>query len=66
MRNDRPAIDSFLKLKRIAFVGVSRKEADFSRALWKEFRERGYNLIPVNPNAGTIDSPARRGQHLRH
>jgi predicted CoA-binding protein len=56
MRNDRPAIDSFLKLRRIAFVGVSRKEADFSRALWKEFRERGYDLIPVNPNAGMIDS----------
>ena len=55
MRTDGPAINDFLKLRRIAVVGVSRKEADFSRAVWKEFREQGYDLIPVNPNAETID-----------
>ena len=55
MRTDGPAIKSFLKLRRIAIVGVSRKEVDFSRAVWKEFREQGYELIPVNPNAETID-----------
>jgi hypothetical protein len=55
MRNDRPAIDHFLKLHRIAIVGVSRREADFSRAIWRKFRERGYELIPVNPKADIID-----------
>jgi predicted CoA-binding protein len=55
MRYDGAAIDHFLKLKRIALVGVSRDEKDFSRAIWKEFREQGYEMVAVNPNAGTID-----------
>lgn len=55
MRNDGPAIDTFLKLKRIAVVGVSRNEKDFSRAIWEEFREQGYDMVPVNPKAESID-----------
>ncbi len=55
MRKDGPAIKDFLKLKRIALVGVSRDEKDFSRAIWKEFRDNGYDMVPVNPNAESID-----------
>lgn len=51
----RSDIDEFLSLKRIAFVGASRNEHDFSRMLLKEFRRRGYELIPVNPHAEEID-----------
>ena len=51
----RATIDDFLAQKRIAFVGVSRQASDFSRMLWSELKRRGYDLIPVNPDAGEID-----------
>lgn len=48
-------IQDFLGLKRFAFVGVSRQPADFSRILFREFLARGYQAVPVNPDAGEID-----------
>lgn len=51
----RAAIDDFLQQKRIAIAGVSRKPHDFSRMMLKEFVQRGYDAIPVNPNATEID-----------
>ena len=50
----RADIDSFLSLKRIAFVGVSRSARDFTRAVFTEFLRRGYDALPVNPNASEI------------
>src|SRR3954471_6781944 len=44
-------IQEFLAQKRIAMVGVSRNRKEFSAALFKELRERGYDVVPVNPNA---------------
>jgi predicted CoA-binding protein len=44
-------IEDFLAQKRIAMVGVSRNPKDFSAALFEEFRKRGYDMVPVNPNA---------------
>ncbi len=51
----RAVIDDFLAQKRIAFVGVSRNKIDFSRQLWRELKQRGYDLIPVHPDATQID-----------
>ncbi len=48
-------IRDFLGQKRFAVVGVSRQPADFSRALFREFVERGYDAVPVNPEAHEID-----------
>jgi hypothetical protein len=48
-------VKDFLAQRRIAFVGVSHDERDFSRAVWKALRERGYELVPVNPHAEAID-----------
>ncbi len=39
----------FLSHRRIAVVGVSRDERDFSRMVYGELRRRGYDLVPVNP-----------------
>jgi predicted CoA-binding protein len=58
MVTSRIAIDNFLGLHRIAVVGVSRNEKDFSRMLWNELRKRGYELVPVNRNGGIIDGLA--------
>ena len=55
VRTSREQIEQFLALKRIAFVGVSRNPSDFTRTLFKEFRARGYDVVPVNPAAAEID-----------
>lgn len=48
-------IDDFLRQKRIAVVGVSRKPREFSRRLWRDLREFGYDAIPVNPYIAELD-----------
>jgi len=48
-------IQNFLSQKRVAIVGVSREPKDFSLALFREFRKRGYDTVPVNPQAEEID-----------
>ena len=40
---------AFLAAKRIAVVGVSRNEKDFSRYVLRELLSRGYDVVPVNP-----------------
>ena len=48
-------IQDFLGQKRLAFVGVSSRPAEFSRNLFREFRARGYDAIPVHPGVAEID-----------
>src|SRR5271157_5480987 len=48
-------IQDFLGQKRLAVVGVSRQPKDVSLALFREFRKRGYDAVPVNPEAEQID-----------
>ena len=49
------SIQDFLAQKRIAIVGVSRDPKDFSRSLFREFQSRGYDVVPVNPQATDIE-----------
>ena len=51
----REHIDDFLKQHRLALVGVSRKGTDFTRSLFREFLKRGYDAVPVNPDAEELD-----------
>jgi predicted CoA-binding protein len=51
-------VEDFLAQKRIAIVGVSRTANDFTRGLFNEFVKRGYDVVPVNPNATEIDGHA--------
>jgi hypothetical protein len=48
-------VEDFLALHRIAMVGVSRNPEDFSRKLFREMCERGYDMVPVNLVAEEID-----------
>ena len=47
-------IETFLAQKRLAFVGLSRDAKDFSRMLLAELETRGYDVVPVNPNATEV------------
>ena len=53
--NTLERIEDFLGQKRLAIVGVSHKPQDFSRALFREFQKRGYDVVPVNPAAREIE-----------
>jgi predicted CoA-binding protein len=48
-------VRDFLGQKRLAFVGVSQRPKDYSRALFREFCARGYEAIPVNPAVAEIE-----------
>jgi hypothetical protein len=50
----RAWIDEFLAYKRIAIAGASRDGKHFSRMVMDEFVQRGYDVVPVNPNADEI------------
>ncbi len=43
------AARAFLAARRIAVVGVSRNDKDFSRAVFRELARRGLDVVPVNP-----------------
>lgn len=49
-------IYDFLALRRIALVGVSRDPEDFSRVLFREMCNKGYDMVPVNPTAREVES----------
>lgn len=48
-------IDAFLACKRIGFAGVSTNPSDFSRAVFREFVARGYDVVPIHPTAKAIE-----------
>ena len=48
-------VKDFVSRKTLALAGVSRNEKAFSHMAFRELRQRGYRLFPVNPNARSID-----------
>ena len=55
MASSLQAIHDFLACRRIAAAGVARDSRHFSRTIFRELRERGYDVVPVNPKAAEID-----------
>ena len=47
-------IETFIASEPIALVGVSRNPKKFGYAAFKELKEKGMNIIPVNPAAEEI------------
>jgi predicted CoA-binding protein len=47
--------NEFLSQRRIALVGVSRDPRDMSRTLFRELRQRGYDVVPVHPELTSVD-----------
>jgi predicted CoA-binding protein len=50
----QPAITEFLAQRRIAVVGVSRNRG-FGNAVFKKLAECGYETVPINANADTVE-----------
>jgi hypothetical protein len=51
-------IESFIAVKRIAVVGLSRSGKKFGNTASKELLARGYEIFPVHPDATEIDGIA--------
>ena len=47
-------IKEFIELSSVALVGVSANPKRFGATAFKELKERGWNIIPVNPKYQTI------------
>lgn len=60
-------VQDFLELSRIAMVGVSRDSKDFSRALFRDMCNRGYDMVAVNRSTREIEGepcvPTLRDAH---
>lgn len=46
---------AFLSAKRIAVVGVSRDQGDFSRLVLRELAKRGYEVVAVHPGMSEVE-----------
>lgn len=55
MQAKKQQIEEFWAQKRLALAGVSRNEEHFSRRVFEALQERGYQVYPVNPEAGEIE-----------
>jgi len=55
MKKLPPPVEQFLAGRRIAVAGVSRKGDVAANAVFKKLISAGYEAIPVNPNASTIE-----------
>jgi predicted CoA-binding protein len=49
------SVARFLTLDKYAVAGVSRDPKKFGHVMFKELRQKGMDVVPVNPNAETID-----------
>jgi len=50
----RAVIDDFMAQKRLAVVGCSRSGKKFGNVIFKELKAKGYDLVPVHPEAKEI------------
>src|SRR5436309_15814366 len=56
MATIKDAASEFLAHRRVAVTGVSRTpEAHGSNVVYKRLRERGYEVVAVNPNAEEVE-----------
>lgn len=49
------SISDFLAGKRIVVAGVSRSGTAPANAIFRKFRDAGYDVVPVNPNASQVE-----------
>ncbi len=45
----------FLSLEKYAIAGVSRDPKKFGHVMFRDLRKKGMDVVPINPNTGSID-----------
>ncbi len=54
MQSSLTMIRNFLSHRRLAIIGISRNPKEFSSHVFYEFSKHGYDVVPVNPRATSI------------
>ena len=54
MKASKQLIQTFLETKKIGIAGVSRDSKKFSTVIFRELKEKGFDVYPINPNVDTI------------
>ena len=49
-------VEEFLAQRKIAVVGVSRKKTKFGNAIYRELKQKGYTVFPINPNMTAFEN----------
>jgi len=52
---NRAAVQEFVGCKRLALVGASRSGKKFGNTVLRELSAKGYEVLPVHPDAQSID-----------
>ena len=55
MKASKASIDSFLSTSKIAIAGVSRDPKKFGYLVFKQLKEKGFEVYPINPGADNIE-----------
>jgi predicted CoA-binding protein len=55
MKTSLQSIETFLAGKKIAVAGVSRDQKKFGHVIYKELKEKGFEVYPVNPGTDMIN-----------
>ena len=53
--NSKKVVEDFIAQKKIAVVGVSRKKTKFGNAIYKELKQKGYNVFPINSHINNFE-----------
>jgi len=48
-------VNEFLAQRHIAVVGASDVKGSFAKTVYRELRSHGYDVVPVNPQATSVD-----------
>lgn len=54
MKIRKEQISNFFEPKKLAIAGVSRNEKKFGNVIFKELRNKEFDVIPINPNVDEI------------
>lgn len=54
-KSTKNGIDEFLSSNTIAIAGVSRNPKKFGYMVYSELKQKGFNVLPMNPNVDSID-----------
>jgi len=52
----KAVIDEFMAQPAVAIVGVSRGGKKFGNQIFREMKQKGYKVYPVNPNADQVEN----------
>jgi predicted CoA-binding protein len=54
MKVTKASIDSFLATRKIAIAGVSRDPKKFGHIVFKQLKDKGFEVYPINPEVDNI------------